>query len=263
MMEQVLVNLVVNARDAMPRGGQLVVTTDGIKLEEALLELHPEGRKGEFVRLSVSDTGTGIAPEHMPHIFEPFFTTKDQGKGTGLGLATVYGIVKQHEGWIEVATGAGTGSTFNIFLPASERPEAKAAAAQVNPELGRGIERILLVEDDLAVRLLTRRILDSAGYHVWDSGNGPEALRLWRDLGGEIDLLLTDMVMPDGMTGRELAEQLQTERPQLKVIFATGYSPEVAGRDTEFVRRNKEFILQKPYSSQVLLQKLRQCLEAK
>lgn len=261
MMEQVLVNLVVNARDAMPRGGQLVITTERTTVEKARQDLHSEPLKGEFVRLSVTDNGTGIAPEHLPHIFEPFFTTKEQGKGTGLGLAIVYGIVKQHQGWIDVDTKVGTGTTFKIFLPAIETPEAATVPTEIDPTLRKGTERILLAEDDLAVRMLTERILGSSGYRVWASANGREAVQLWRRLDGQIDLLLTDMVMPDGMTGRELAEQLQAERPQLKVLFVTGYSPELAGRDTEFTQRNKDYILQKPYPAKTLLRKLRECLE--
>ena len=261
MMEQVLVNLAINARDAMSRGGHLVISTETATFDDKTL--HADARQGRFVRLSVADNGTGIAPEHLPHIFEPFFTTKERDKGTGLGLSIVYGIVKQHQGWIEVDTNVGTGTTFHIFLPIVATQHPAVVHAEVEPALPRATERVLLVEDDLAVRMLTERLLESSGYRVWAAASGQEALQLWRQIGGEIDLVLTDMIMPDGMTGRELAQQLQTERPELKVLFVTGHSPELAGRDTEFIRRNKNFIVQKPFPAQLLLQRIRQRLEQK
>lgn len=263
MMEQVLVNLVVNARDAMPHGGQLFIATTKASFEETYVRPHPEARSGEFVCLSVRDTGTGIAPAHLPRIFEPFFTTKEPGKGTGLGLATVHGIVKQHQGWVDVSTQLGTGTTFRIFLPAMPPSPAATASQLAEPAPRGGTEGILLVEDDLPVRVLTRRVLEAFGYHVWDAATGREALELWHTHAREIDLLLTDMVMPDGITGRELAEQLRAQRPELKAVFISGYSPEVAGMDTAFLRRNKPYFLQKPCPSNVLLHTLRQCLDDK
>ena len=263
MLEQVLVNLVVNARDAMPKGGQLLVTTEKTAVDAAYAKAHPESRPGDFVSLSVSDTGTGIAPENLSRIFEPFFTTKAVGKGTGLGLATVYGIVKQHQGWIEVASQLGVGTTFRIFLPASDPPAAAPGPAPVESKPRGGSETILLVEDDEAVRALTSRLLESFGYRVREAASGPKALELWRAEMAQIDLLLTDMVMPDGISGRELADQLLVQRPDLKIIFISGYSGDVAGKDTSFIRRTKSRFLQKPCHWRDLLQTVRQSLDGK
>jgi CheY-like chemotaxis protein len=264
MLEQVLVNLAVNARDAMPKGGQLLILTETTRLDVAHTSAHPEARAGDFVCLSVTDTGTGIAAEHLPHLFEPFFTTKEVGKGTGLGLATVYGIVQQHEGWIEVASQPGAGSTFKIFLPAIEPPPAGVSAPEpVEAKPVGGSETILLVEDDEAVRSLTSRILRRSGYHVHEAASGPQALELWRAHKQEIALVLTDMIMPEHMNGRELAEQLRAERPDLKVIFISGYSGETVGKDTAFPWRTGTGFLQKPCHSHTLLQTVREALDQK
>lgn len=262
MIEQVLVNLVVNARDAMPRGGKLVIATESARLRQEDAQANPEAREGHFVRLSVSDSGIGIDPEHLPHIFEPFFTTKGPGKGTGLGLATVYGIVKQHQGWVEVTSNVGAGTTFRILLPAIELPALATTAEPVETKPPRGSETILVVEDDDAVRSLTRRLLEGFGYRTWEAASGRDALMRWRDRADEIDLLLTDMVMPEGVTGRELAEQMRLGRPDLKVLFISGYSPDVAGKDTEFIHRNGSHFLQKPVPPRELLQTVRHCLDA-
>ncbi len=263
MMEQVLLNLVVNARDALPHGGQLLIKTEQINVDEAYAATHPEAHSGEFICISVSDTGTGIAPEDLPRIFEPFFTTKEAGKGTGLGLATIYGIVKQHQGWVEVATQPGAGTTFRIFLPVILSPVTEAAAPPAAPDLRGGTETILLVEDDSAVRLVTRRILEAFDYRVVEAATGREALAVWQSRAAEIDLLLTDIVMPDGVTGRELAAAILVEKPALKAIFMSGYSLDTAGKGTEFIRRTKSYFLQKPFSSRVLIQTVRQCLDEK
>jgi signal transduction histidine kinase/ActR/RegA family two-component response regulator len=264
MLEQVLVNLVVNARDAMPKGDQLLITTETTRLDAAYARAHPETRAGDFVCLSVTDSGTGIAPEHLPHIFEPFFTTKEVGKGTGLGLATVYGIVQQHQGWIEVASQLGAGSTFKIFLPAIEPPPAAVSAPEpVDAQPAGGSETILLVEDDEAVRSLTGRLLKRSGYRVQEAASGPQALELWRAHKAEIALVLTDMIMPDGMNGRELVEQLLVERPALKVIFMSGYSGEATANDTTFLRRTRTRFLQKPCHGRTLLQTVRESLDEK
>jgi PAS domain S-box-containing protein len=263
MMEQVLVNLVVNARDAMPQGGQLHVATEKLNLTETYARVNPEARSGEFVCLTLRDTGSGIAPEHLPHIFEPFFTTKAAGKGTGLGLATVYGIIKQHQGWIEVSSNPGAGTLFKILLPAIPAPENAAIGSSAEDGPRGGTERILLVEDDLPVRVTTRRMLETAGYRVWEANSGPEALRLWEAHLAEIDLLLTDMMMPDGMTGRQLAERLRANKPALKVIFMSGYSPDIAGKDTGFFRHHKSHFIQKPCPSRILLETVRASLDEK
>src|SRR5882762_874554 len=227
MIEQVLVNLVVNARDAMPQGGRLLITTEEIHLKETYAHEHPEARPGHFVCLTVGDSGQGIAPEHLSRIFEPFFTTKEVGKGTGLGLATVYGIVKQHDGWIQVSSKVGQGTCFKVMLPASNQPGPAPAEQQIQKKPRGGAERILLVEDDEAVRLSTRRMLESFGYTVREAASGRAALEQWRDDPPEVDLLLTDIVMPHGVNGTELAKQLRALQPELKVIFMTGYTEQV------------------------------------
>jgi PAS domain S-box-containing protein len=263
MLEQVLLNLVVNGRDAMPNGGQLLVTTEGTSVTEAYAQTNREARAGEFVCLTVSDTGTGIAPEHLPRLFEPFFTTKEVGKGTGLGLATVYGIVKQHQGWIEVSSRLGEGATFKIFLPAIAAPVEKVAAAQADGRLRGGTETILLVEDDEEVRMITRRVLEKHGYTLWEAATAREARELWLSHREEVGLLLTDIILPEGVTGRGFAEELRKDRPRLRVVFMSGYSAEVVGKDTEFFRQTKSHFLQKPCSPGTLLQTVRHCLDEK
>jgi PAS domain S-box-containing protein len=261
MLEQVLLNLVVNARDAMPKGGQLAIRTARVTLDEAYSKAHSEAQPGSFVQLTVSDTGTGIEPDHLPRIFEPFFTTKEAGKGSGLGLATVYGIVKQHLGWIEVASTVGTGTTLNIFLPA-HAPAPAAVRDEPELKLHGGTETILLVEDDGMVRSVTRRVLESHGYMVLVACSAREALEVWRSQGSQVALIITDMVMPEGSTGRELAEKLRTENPGIKVIFISGYSADVIGKDPNFFERTNSYFLEKPFSARALIQTVRQCLDA-
>ena len=260
MLEQVLVNLVVNARDAMPNGGQLHITTEQQTFEAGYDPSHPEARSGVFVCMTVKDTGTGIAPENMPRIFEPFFTTKGVGKGTGLGLATVYGIVKQHQGWIEVSSQVGAGTTFRIYLQALEcaRPALNHRTPEAEPP--RGNETILLVEDEESLRSITRLLLERFGYRVLEAGSGPEALKIWESAAPEVDLLLTDVVMPDGISGRMLAEDLRGKKTDLKVIFLTGYGGEVLGESSEFLRQTNSYFLQKPCAPRDLLRAVRCCL---
>src|ERR1019366_6911897 len=260
MMEQVILNFVVNARDAMPGGGKLRVATEHVQLDEAQARVTPEARVGEFVCLLVSDTGTGIAREVLPRIFEPFFTTKAIGKGTGLGLATVYGIVQQHLGWIGVSSRPGAGATFRVFLPVIAPPPGAAAVSPAKTKIPGGAETILLVEDEYAVRMITRRVLESKGYKVYEATTAREALEVWRSHAEEIALVLTDIVMPQGLTGRDLTDELRAQRPALKVVFMSGYSADVIGQDTEFFRRIKSYFLQKPFSAQALLQTVRDCL---
>jgi PAS domain S-box-containing protein len=261
MLEQVLLNLVVNARDAMPHGGHLQIATEKRSFGAAYAQANPEARAGEFVCLRVSDTGTGIAPEHLPRVFEPFFTTKEPDRGTGLGLATVYGIVKQHQGWIELSSQLGAGTRFDIFLPAIPAPAPTAGVREAQANVGEGNERVLLVEDDFAVREITQHLLETHGYSVWKAPSAQEALELWRTHAAEVDLLLTDLVMPGAPTGRELAERLQREKPQLKVIFMSGYSPEAGGGKTEFISRLRAGFLPKPCASRTLLETVRSCLD--
>jgi PAS domain S-box-containing protein len=263
MMEQVILNLVVNARDAMPEGGQLRVATERVTLIEAHARVNPKARAGEFVCVMVSDTGTGIAPEVLPRIFEPFFTTKEVGKGTGLGLATVYGIVQQHQGWLEVSSQVGESSMFKVFLPAIPTPARLAAAVEVGAEVRGGNETILLVEDDHAVRLTTRRVLESKGYRILEAMSGREALEMWPGHAEEIALLLTDIIMPGKMTGRDLAERLWGQKPGARVIFMSGYSAEVLRANTDFMRRTRSQFLQKPCSARAILETVRRCLDEK
>ena len=259
MVEQVLMNLAVNARDAMPKGGQLLITTSLVTIDAAYVQQHPEARTGQLVCLSVTDTGTGMDRETQGRIFEPFFTTKEVGKGTGLGLATVYGIVKQHQGWIEMVSELGIGTTFKIYFSGTSKPtDSVAEKSNSSPSVRGGHETILLVEDEPVLRELARVILQDYKYAVLEASNGVEALKVWKEHDGQIDLLLTDMVMPEGMTGRELADKLKALKPSLKVIYTSGYSEEVMGRDTGVPRT---MFLQKPYPPPQLAQTVRECLD--
>ena len=263
MIEQVLLNLAVNARDAMPHGGQVRITTERVALDVGATLKSPQARPGTFLCLSVSDTGAGIAPEHLPLIFDPFFTTKEPGKGSGLGLATVHGIVKQHHGWIEVSSQLGRGATFKAFLPVIPSPGTPKAAQPAELMPRGGAETILLVEDDYAVRMVTRRVLETSGYKVCEATSGREALEVWARQPDEIALLLTDIVMPGDLNGRELAEQLWSRKPGLPVVFMSGYSADVIGSDNEFLVRTKSYLITKPCTTTALLQTVRECLDRK
>lgn len=259
MMEQVLLNLAVNARDAMPKGGRLIITTSAVEVDASHALQFTEARPGLFVRLSMADTGTGIETAHLSRIFEPFFTTKAVGKGTGLGLATVYGILKQHEGWIQVYSELGRGSTFSAYLPAVQTEETVTETKQQLREVKGGIERILVVEDETALRQLAGQILRRFGYQVQTAETGVAALKVWEEANGEFDLLLTDMVMPDGISGRELAEMLKQKKSSLRVIYSSGYSQEIAGQDLT-LEEGFNF-LQKPYHPMKLAETVRDCLD--
>jgi CheY-like chemotaxis protein len=260
-MEQVLLNLVVNARDAMPRGGQLSIRIAIVDVNEEHVQRHPEARPGRFVCVSNTDTGTGIPPENLSRIFEPFFTTKEVGKGTGLGLATVYGIVKQHLGWVEVESAVGKGATFRIYIPHFGEPPAEKEKSTTRILLRGGTETILLAEDEKPVRELVARVLEKNGYKVLQAGTGAEAVELWRSHKDDIRLLLSDLIMPGNMNGRELAETLWMERPDLKVIFTSGYSADIVGKDFK-IESDLNF-LQKPYHPQTLALAVRRCLDGK
>ncbi|HTX21217.1 MAG TPA: PAS domain-containing protein [Candidatus Aquilonibacter sp.] len=260
MVEQVLMNLVVNSRDAMPKGGQLVIQTAIVEINPFVAALSPQARSGNFVCLTVSDSGAGIPPEVMPRIFEPFFTTKGVGKGTGLGLATVYGIVQQHQGWINVESGVGKGTTFRIYLPYSEKTSQQEAEPETQPATPGGKETILLAEDEPAVRALVNNALAKLGYRVLQARNGVQAMEIWKQHRDEIQLLLTDMVMPDGVNGRELSERLRQEKPGLKVIYASGYSADVVGLD--FPLEEGVNFLAKPFNPLKLAQIVRARLDA-
>jgi PAS domain S-box-containing protein len=262
MLEQVVMNLAVNSRDAMPKGGELLIGTSRVEIDEAYARQHPDARPGTFVTLTVTDTGIGMNRQTLERIFEPFFSTKEVGKGTGLGLATVYGIVKQHRGWIDVTSEVGRGTTFKIYFSATA-PKTDVTSERTitsDPQVVRGgKETILLVEDEPVVRELIRDVLGRYDYKVAEAASGAEALRVWDEHDGRIDLLLTDLVMPEGVTGTELAAQLRKRKPELKVIFTSGYSPEVVGRD--FNQEDAEF-LSKPYLPPQLAQMVRQCLDS-
>jgi PAS domain S-box-containing protein len=260
MLDQVLLNLVVNARDAMPDGGSLTINTGTIVLSAEEAASIPDSKPGPHVLVGVTDTGSGIAPEHLPRIFEPFFTTKEPGKGTGLGLATVFGIVKQHGGALRVESDVGRGTTIEFILPAIEPAASEAVAAVTRPAPRGGTETVLLVEDDPAVRMLTRMVLETKGYRVIEADSGPAAFKAWDRAGGVVDLLFTDLVMPEGITGHALAAELQALKPELKVIFTSGYSADIAGRELE-LKAGQNF-LQKPSSPTALLEIVRQSLDS-
>ena len=260
MMEQVLLNLAVNARDAMPRGGQLAVRIAIVNVDEAHVQRQPEARTGRFVCLSKSDTGCGIPPENLSRIFEPFFTTKEIGKGTGLGLATVYGIVKQHQGWIEVESTVGRGTTFRVYFPFVGEPEVKPGKKSAPAPVRGGDETILVVEDERPVRELVAHLLQNHGYKIWQAASGHDALGVWQEHKDEIELLLTDLVMPGDMNGHDLAEKLHAEQPNLKVIFTSGYSADIVGKN--FKLEPDLNFLQKPYPPQTLALTVRRCLDS-
>lgn len=260
MVEQVIINLTVNARDALPEGGRVVIETLARTVSDHTPAPDPDVTPGSYVGFCVRDNGAGIAPEVLPRIFEPFFTTKGPGHGTGLGLATVFGIVKQHRGWISVAAQPGQGAAFEVLLPAVSGQESPPP---VRPTPGdfRGTETILLVEDEPAVRRATSSALRRHGYTVVEATQGAEALERFAASKAPIDLVLTDLVMPGGMGGRDLAARLVSIRPGLKVVFMSGYSLETAGRELKLGPR--EAFLQKPFETQSLLETLRTLLDAR
>jgi PAS domain S-box-containing protein len=261
-VEQILINLALNARDAMPDGGTIQITTSLAVFDEAAARNNLEARPGTFVCLTVADTGCGMSPEVIGRIFDPFYTTKDVGKGTGLGLSTVHGIVQQHAGWIEIASEVGKGSTFKVFLPVWEGTPAAAptgeAAGSLLPQRASG-EAVLIVEDEGIVREAARLALERGGYRVFEAGDGPEALAIWERCPVRIDLLVTDMVMPRGVSGGALARVLQTRDPNLRALYTSGYSSEVVREDLRLTHGVN--FLRKPYDPPALLKAVRTCLD--
>ena len=257
MMEQTIMNLAVNARDAMPEGGRLVVDTQAVEFDAA--STTDTRRAGKFVCLIVTDTGHGMDAATLKRIFEPFFTTKEVGKGTGLGLATVYGIVKQHAGWIEVESAVDKGSTFRVYLPAVDAPDGTQSGLVVSQPTNGGLERILIVEDDEAVREITAICLEQAGYKVTATPNALEALKQWEEHGQRFDLLITDMVMPGKMNGLKLATALKEMKNNLKVIIISGYSHEAANSRRPFTQLGA--YLTKPIDRLTLLTTVRRSLD--
>jgi PAS domain S-box-containing protein len=256
-LEQVLMNLAVNARDAMPDGGVVTIETSNVKMDAASAQAHFPLKPGPYVLLTFSDTGVGMDAETQARIFEPFFTTKEVGKGTGLGLAMVYGIVKQSGGYIWVSSDVGKGTTFRIYLPRTEVEVVDPSSGRGRPEALRGTETLLLAEDDDSVRELVRNVLRENGYKVLEASRGEEALELSELFAGKIDLLVTDVVMPQ-MNGRELARQLLNQRPQTKVLYISGYADNAVfypgGLDAGGA------FLQKPFTPEALTRKVREVL---
>jgi two-component system, cell cycle sensor histidine kinase and response regulator CckA len=258
-LEQAITNLAINARDAMPEGGHLMIELDEIVLDQPYCDAHVSAKPGRHVRLCISDTGVGIAPELLPRVFEPFFTTRDRATSSGLGLSTVYGIVKQTGGNIWVYSEPNLGTTFKLYFPA-ETPEAVEDAAAVTPqrEIARGTETILLVDDTDNVRRLARDVLSAAGYRVLEAGGADEAMQVAGNQADPIDLLVTDVVMP-GRNGIELADRLRTTHSELPVLYISGYTDMAIVRDG--LLSHDVAFLQKPFTPDDLLRKVRQVLE--
>ena len=258
-IERVVLNLAANARDAMPRGGQLTIETAGVELDESYVATHGDVTPGPHVLLAISDTGTGMSDEVRKRLFEPFFTTKAGGGGTGLGLATVFGVVKQSGGSIFVYSEEGRGTTFKIYLPASRDPLPAPEPVEA-PETSQGTETIVVVEDDPSVRELVELMLDGCGYEILSAPDADSAARLCSEHPGGVDLLLTDVVMPD-VGGRVLAERLTALFPRLRVLFMSGYSDEAVFRHG-IIRPDTAFI-EKPFSQAALARKVREVLDAR
>jgi two-component system, cell cycle sensor histidine kinase and response regulator CckA len=258
-VEQVIMNLAANARGAMPKGGTLVIETASVLLLDPYVQAHSIVPPGEYVLLTVTDSGQGIAPEHLSHIFEPFYTTKEEGKGTGLGLATVYGIVKQNGGFVWVYSEPGLGTTFKIYLPRTKGVPIAIEPAPVVENYTGGCETVLLAEDEAAVRHSTREFLSLNGYIVLEAKNGTDALAIATEYKGPIDLMITDVVMPQ-MGGAKLAGELSSERPTMKVLFVSGYAEATVQRHGAIDVTTR--FLQKPFSLRTLAHKIREVLDS-
>ena len=263
LLHQVIINLAVNARDAMPEGGSLLIQTDNVDIDSTKAATNPDAVVGRFVRLQVTDIGSGMSPETLARVFEPFFTTKGPGKGNGLGLATVFNIIREHHGWIEVVSEVGKGTTFRIYLPESSKPlpapievDGKSEDPTSTPACGQS-QRVLVVEDEPVLRMAAETALTKANYRVFGAASGQEALKVWDEQEGGIDLLLTDLSMPEGMSGVQLAEQLVRRKPGLKVILTSGYAPEMVDHN---LRVQDTLFIQKPYPLSALPESVGRCL---
>ncbi|UCD57663.1 MAG: response regulator, partial [Candidatus Hydrogenedentota bacterium] len=257
-IEQVIMNLCINARDAMPDGGKLIVETDVALLNEEYVKTHLGAKPGSYVVLAVTDTGTGMNKETIEKVFEPFFTTKDEGKGTGLGLAMVYGVVKNHGGSVQVYSELGEGSTFKVYLPVGGKPEVKEVSRYEAPHSGS--ELILVVDDEESILFLTRDVLETHGYTALLAEGGEEAVEIYKKHNANIDLVILDMVMPK-MGGLETFLQLKKLNPKVKAILSTGYSQN--GKAQEILDNGARGFLQKPYQVNALLSKVRSVLDAR
>ena len=260
MIEQVIMNLVVNSRDAMPEGGRISISVSEVAIATSELSQHPEGRAGRFLQLEVADTGTGIAAEHLPRIFEPFYTTKAVGKGTGLGLSTVFGIVKQHDGWIEVSSELGRGTTFRIILPVAHETNGSTAGTVAEEQVRGGDETLVLAEDDETIRGLLQVGLERYGYRVSAYGTGVEALQELESRNKPVALLITDLVMPGGLGGGELARRAQELRPGLRVVYISGYASEDVTKGLQLELGVN--YLRKPFVLRTLVQLVRKRLDS-
>jgi two-component system, cell cycle sensor histidine kinase and response regulator CckA len=257
-LEQVIVNLAVNARDAMPQGGHLILETAPEVLDQTFVTAHPGSTAGAHVRLSIHDTGCGMGPDVMSHLFEPFFTTKEPGRGTGLGLSTVYGIVKQHRGYIDVVSEVGRGSSFGVYLPRVDaRPTSERQTLKERLKPG-SRETVLFVEDEVALRDLMHRVLVKGGYTVLAAGDGVEALALVEGHPGPIDLVVTDVIMPR-MSGPDLAARLRARQPGIRVLYVSGYTADQLRAQADLGR--EATLLAKPFTSEGLLRKVREVLD--
>jgi CheY-like chemotaxis protein len=257
-IEQILLNLSLNAHDAMPRGGRLSLETKNVSYDAEYCRENPEYKAGRYVQLVIADTGVGMSPEVKAHVFEPFFTTKGPGKGTGLGLATVYGIVQESGGFVTFTSEVGSGSTFNVCLPALGEGDARLSGDTIDRTRLRGHETVLLVEDDAAVRQIAKLALEKYGYQVLEAADGAAALDLSGGYAGTIDILLSDIVMP-GINGRMLADALRASRPRCEVLFMSGYNEDALV--LRGVHAGAEAFIQKPFALEALVAKLRQTLD--
>ena len=260
MIEQIIMNLVINARDAMASGGSVTLRTYEKSFTKEDAWKNPDIHPGNFVCLEVADTGCGMDQATMAHIFEPFFTTKELGRGTGLGLSTVYGIARQHHGWIEAESTLRVGTVFRVFFPVCRNPGVTAVKPGVQPDAKGGGETILVVDDEMPVRVLARVCLQRRGYRILEAANGREAVDVWKKYRSEIDLLLTDQMMPEGMTGRELAAHCLAENPGLKVIYSSGYSLNMVQGDSRLMEGVN--FLPKPYDPVKLAKTVRASLDS-
>ena len=259
-IEQIIVNLAVNARDAMPTGGKLTIETVNVQMDEKYVREHITAKPGFYVMMAISDTGTGMDEEIRSKIFEPFFTTKEEGQGTGLGLSTVYGIVKQSDGYIWVYSEPGKGTSFKIYLPRVDKESQDIKKIKTSDKSLSGTETVLVVEDDRMVRELAIKILQKYGYKVLEAEDGKEAIEIGKQHEGPIDLMLTDVVMP-GMSGRILAAEFESLRPKIKVVYMSGYTDNIVVHHG-ILDRGMSFI-QKPFTHEALAIKVRELLDGK